>query len=56
MVIGALEADGSRFMARSASDGAAIVQTMIDHDPLGSRVTLTLDDKGHTVIHSLTPA
>jgi hypothetical protein len=29
---------------------------LIDHDPLGARVTLTLDDKGHTVIHSLTPS
>ena len=56
MVIGVLDVDGSRFMARSGPDGAAIVQTMIDHDPLGARVTLTLDDKGHTVIHSLTPA
>ena len=56
MVIGVLDVDGSRFMARSGPDGAAIVQTMIDHDPLGARVTLTLDDKGHSVIHSLTPA
>ena len=56
MVIGLLDEGGARFMAKSGPDGAAIVRTMIDHDPLGARVTLSPDEAGHTVIRSLTPA
>jgi hypothetical protein len=29
---------------------------MIDHDPLGARVTLAPDAAGHTLITTLTPA
>jgi acetyl-CoA C-acetyltransferase len=55
MVIGALDQGGARFMAMSGPDGAGVVQTMIEREPLGARVTLAPDGAGHTLITSITP-
>jgi hypothetical protein len=56
VVVGRLEDGGARFIAMTAPDDTEIVQTMIDREPLGARVTLAPDDAGHTVIKTITPS
>lgn len=55
MVIGA-DAAGDRFAAMTDKDGAALVQRMIDEEPLGARVTFAADDKGRRILTSFEPA
>jgi acetyl-CoA C-acetyltransferase len=55
VVVGRLDDGGARFIAMTAPDDAATVQTMIDSEPLGARVTLAPDDAGHTLIKTITP-
>ena len=49
-------AGGARFVAMTADGDAGVVQTMIDAEPLGARVTLAADESGRTLIKALTPA
>jgi acetyl-CoA C-acetyltransferase len=53
VVIGRLD-DGARFVAMTG-EGDAIVQTMIEREPLGARVTLEADGDGHALIKSIEP-
>jgi acetyl-CoA C-acetyltransferase len=55
VVVGRLDDGGARFVAMTAPDDTEVVQTMIDHEPLGARVSLAPDDAGHTVIKAITP-
>jgi acetyl-CoA C-acetyltransferase len=55
VAIGAVEGSGARFIAMTPPDDAAVVQAMIDHDPLRARVELAPDEAGHTLIKALTP-
>jgi len=52
LVVGALENAGGRFIAMSAPEDAALVQSMIDQDPLGGRVSLDVDDAGRSIVRS----
>ena len=51
VIVGALANGGARFVA--TSDDPAIVQAMIEHDPLGARVTMTLNPDGRSLIKHL---
>ncbi len=52
VVIGLLES-GARFVAMTGLEGGAVAETMIARDPLGARVSLTLDEKGRSIIGSI---
>ena len=55
MVIG-VDAAGDRFAAMTDKDGAAILQRMIDEEPLGAKVTFAADDKGRRVLTGFSPS
>jgi acetyl-CoA C-acetyltransferase len=46
-------AGGARFLAMAGEAEGEVVQAMIDHDPLGARVSLAPDEAGRTVIKAL---
>lgn len=54
MVIGT-DAAGDRFVAMSDKDDAAMVQRLIDQEPLGARVSFKADDKGRRVLTAFSP-
>lgn len=54
VVVGKLDGSGDRFIAMTG-EGDDIVQTMIDREPLGAKVTLADDGAGHTVIKAIAP-
>ncbi|MDR3513145.1 MAG: acetyl-CoA acetyltransferase [Caulobacteraceae bacterium] len=54
VAIGTVEVTGARFIAMS--DEPAVVQTLIDREPLGAQVELAADEAGHTLIRAAAPA
>lgn len=55
IVIGRLKADGARFVAMTDMADASIARRMIEVDPLGATVTMTVNDEGRSVIASYSP-
>jgi len=55
LVIGVLDDGGARFIAMSDPEDAALVQAMIDQDPLGGKVSLGADDTGRSTLSSFHP-
>jgi hypothetical protein len=54
MVVGS-DAAGDRFVAMSDKDDMAMVQRLIDQDPLGATVSFKADDKGRRVLTVFSP-
>ena len=54
LVVGAVHG-GARFVAMTDPEDAHVVQAMIDHEPLGARVSLQADDAGRTFVRAITP-
>ncbi len=54
MVVGT-DAAGDRFVAMSDKDDAAMVQRLIDEEPLGANVSFQADDKGRRVLTGFEP-
>ena len=50
IIVGRLDADGSRFMA--TSEDADLVSLMSDGEPLGAKVTVTSTDNGNRAVLS----
>ncbi len=53
VVIGRLFEGGARFVASSDAEDDAVVRTMIDEDPLGATVDLSLDERGRSIIRAI---
>ena len=53
VVIGRLEDGGARFVATTSPEDPALVERMIDVDPLGAKVEVALDDRGRSIIQTI---
>ncbi len=55
VVIGRLAEGGARFVAMTDPADPTVTQAMIDHDPLGASVTVSLDEDSRSIVKSLVP-
>jgi acetyl-CoA C-acetyltransferase len=55
VAVGRLDAGGARFVAMTDIAEPAIAQRMIAEDPLGARVTLTLNAEGRSIVTAFEP-
>lgn len=55
VVVGRLEAGGGRFVAMTDPSASSIVDRMIADDPLGGRVSMSVNAEGRSIVHGFDP-
>ena len=55
-VVGRLDDGGERFVAMTDPADAGLAQRMIETEPLGAAVAMSMNDDGRSIIGAFTPA